>query len=79
MKLKQVNLDYTLGKKAIQKIGWLRSLSVGVFATNLFCITDFPQYDPEAATFNAASISRGIETGAYPMTRTYGVTLKLGF
>ena len=79
LKLKQVNLDYTLGKKAIQKIGWLRSLSVGVFATNLFCITDFPQYDPEAATFNAASISRGIETGAYPMTRTYGVTLKLGF
>ena len=79
LKLKQINLDYTLGKKAIQKIGWLRSLSVGVFATNVFCITDFPQYDPEAATFNAASISRGIETGAYPMTRTYGVTLKLGF
>lgn len=78
-KLKQLNLDYTLGKKAIQKIGWLRSLSVGVFASNVFCISNFPQYDPEAATFNAASISRGIETGAYPMTRTYGVTLKLGF
>lgn len=78
-KLKQINLDYTLGKKALQKIGWLRSLSVGVFVTNVFCISNFPQYDPEAATFNSASISRGIETGAYPMTRTYGVTLKLGF
>ena len=79
LKLKQINLDYSLGKKALQKIGWLRSLSVGVFVTNVFCITDFPQYDPEAATFNAASISRGIEIGAFPMTRTYGVTLKLGF
>lgn len=79
LKLKQINLDYTLGKKAIQKIGWLRSLSIGVFATNIFCISNFPQYDPEAATFNSASISRGIETGAYPMTRTYGFTLKLGF
>lgn len=79
LKLKQVNLDYSLGKKAIQKIGWLRSLSVGVFATNLFSIDNFPQYDPEAATFNSASISRGIETGAYPMTRTYGFTIKLGF
>lgn len=78
-KFKQLNIDYSLGKKAIQKIGWLRSLSVGFFATNLFCVTDFPQYDPEAATFNSASISRGIETGAYPMTRTYGFTLKLGF
>ena len=79
LKLKQVNLDYSLGKKAIQKIGWLRSLSVGVFATNVFSIDNFPQYDPEAATFNSASISRGIETGAYPMTRTYGFTIKLGF
>lgn len=78
-KLKQLNLDYTLGRKALDKIGWLKSLSVGFFATNLFCITDFPQYDPEAATFNSASISRGIETGAYPMTRTYGFTIKLGF
>lgn len=79
LKLKQINLDYSLGKKALQRISWLKSLSVGVFVTNVFCITDFPQYDPEAATFNAASISRGIETGAYPMTRTYGVTLKVGF
>lgn len=79
LKLKQINLDYTLGKKALQRINWLKSLSVGVFVTNVFCVTDFPQYDPEAATFNAASISRGIETGAYPMTRTYGVTLKVGF
>lgn len=79
LKLKQISLDYSLGKKAIQKIGWLRSFSVGVFVTNVFCVTDFPQYDPEAATFNSASISRGIETGAYPMTRTYGLTLKLGF
>jgi hypothetical protein len=79
LKLKQINLDYSLGKKAIQKIGWLRSLSVGVFATNVFSIDNFPQYDPEAATFNSASISRGIETGAYPMTRTYGFTIKLGF
>ncbi len=79
LKLKQINLDYSLGKKALEKIGWLRRLSVGVFVTNVFCLTDFPQYDPEAATFNSASISRGIETGAYPMTRTYGVTLKLGF
>lgn len=78
-KLKQINLDYSLGKKALQKIGWLRQFSIGVFVTNVFCVTDFPQYDPEAATFNSASISRGIETGAYPMTRTYGVTLKLGF
>lgn len=78
-KFKQLNIDYSLGKNAIKKIGWLRSLSVGFFATNIFCISNFPQYDPEAATFNAASISRGIETGAYPMTRTYGVTLKLGF
>lgn len=79
LKLKELRLEYSLGKKALSKIGFLQGFSVGVFATNIFCITNFPQYDPEAAALNGASISRGIEQGGYPMTRTYGVTVKLNF
>ncbi|MCD8072472.1 MAG: hypothetical protein LUE10_04745 [Alistipes sp.] len=54
-------------------------MTLGLYATNLFCWTNFPQYDPDAASMNGSSISRGIEQGAYPMTRTYGFNLKLSF
>ena len=47
--------------------------------TNLFCITNFPQFDPEVASLSGSSLYRGVETGAYPMTRSYGFSLKLGF
>lgn len=47
--------------------------------TNVFCITNFPQFDPEVASLSGSSLYRGVETGAYPMTRSYGFSLKLGF
>ena len=56
-----------------------QSASISFFATNLFCITNFPQYDPEVASLSGSSLYRGVETGAYPMVRSYGFSLKLGF
>lgn len=79
LKLKELRLDYRLPERICRKTGFLRGVSVGVYATNLFCWTSFPFYDPEAGATVGASIKRGIESGAYPMTRTYGVNLKLTF
>ena len=67
-------------EKWMRKTGFLRSASLGVFATNLFCITDWPQFDPEAAGLvNGTNIYPGIETVTFPMTRTYGINIKLQF
>ncbi len=79
IKFKEARLDYSLPKKLLSNVKWIQGASIGVYATNIFCITDFPQFDPEAATMNGSSISRGIEVGAYPMTRTYGFNLKIEF
>ncbi len=78
LKFKEVRLDYQLPRDLISKMK-LTGVTVGAYATNIFCITNFPQYDPEVATMNGSSISKGIEVGAYPMTRTYGVNFKLEF
>ena len=78
-KLKEVRLDYTIPKNLCEKLKILQGASVGIFATNLFCITDFPQYDPETAVVNGTNIMPGIEPMAFPMTRTYGLNLKLQF
>ncbi len=80
LKLKEIRLDYQLPKKLVAKTRVLSGVSVGFFATNLFCITDWPQYDPEAAgLINGTDIYPGVETGTFPMTRTYGFNLKLQF
>ncbi|MCC8019145.1 MAG: SusC/RagA family TonB-linked outer membrane protein [Rikenellaceae bacterium] len=79
LKLREVRADYSLPAKICAKTGFLQGASIGVYATNLFCWSNFPQYDPDAASMNGSSIARGIEQGAYPMTRSYGFNLKLTF
>lgn len=79
LKFKELKLDYNVPAKTLQNIKWLSRVAVGVYATNIFCLTEFPIYDPEVATLTGASISRGIEACAYPMTRSYGLNLKLTF
>ncbi len=79
LKLKELRLDYALPKNVLAKTRVLQNASLGVYATNVFCITSWPQYDPEAGMLNGASITGGIEAMSFPMTRTYGVNIKLGF
>ncbi len=79
LKLKEVRLDYDLPAKYARQVGFLQSASLGVYATNLFSWTNFPQYDPETGMLSGSDIYKGIETMAYPMTRSYGVNVKLSF
>jgi len=79
LKFKELRFDYSIPRKKLEKVKYVSGVSLGVYATNLFCITSFPIYDPEAATMTGASVSRGMEACAYPMTRTYGMNLKLTF
>lgn len=79
LKLKELRLDYALPKNVLAKTRVLQSASFGVYATNVFCITSWPQYDPEAGMLNGATVTGGIEAMSFPMTRTYGVNIKLGF
>ena len=79
-KLTEARLDYTLPRKICKKLRVLQGAALGVYATNIFCITDWPQFDPEAAgTLSGTNVVNGLEMGALPMTRTYGVNLKLQF
>ena len=79
LKMKEIRLDYSLPKKICDKTKVLKNASFGCYATNLFCITEFPQYDPETGSLNGSDIHSGIETLSFPMTRTYGVNIKLSF
>ena len=79
LKLKELRLDYSFPEQICRRLRVVRSIQLGFFATNLFCWTKWPQYDPEVASWAGGSLSKGVETGGYPMTRTYGFNLKLTF
>jgi len=79
LKMKECRISYRLPKKLLKKLKVVQGLDFAVYATNLFCITKWPQYDPEVASFSGSSLNKGVEVGGFPMTRTYGANLKLSF
>ncbi|WP_147676707.1 SusC/RagA family TonB-linked outer membrane protein [Algibacter pacificus] len=79
LKLRELRLDYQLPTKLLSKIGMFKGISFGAYATNVFMITDFPQYDPDTGMLNGSNIYKGIESMTFPMTRTYGLNVKLSF
>lgn len=79
LKLRELRLNYNLPQEVLQKTGFLHDLSFGVYATNIFTITDFPQYDPETGMLNGSNIYKGIESMSFPMTRSYGFDVKFSF
>ena len=78
-KLAELRLEYSLPTRLCRKTKVLQGASLAFYATNLFCLTSFPQFDPEAGTLYGNNIVKGAEMGALPMTRTFGVNLKLSF
>ena len=61
-----LNLGYQFPQKLLQKVH-LSTASIALQGSNLFTITDLVDMDPEQTT-------RG-----YPIQRTYGATLNIGF
>lgn len=78
-KCREVRLDYAIPEKLLRKSKVLQGAHISAWVTNLFCITPFPQYDPETGMLNGTDVHAGIETMAFPMTRSYGLDLMLSF
>ena len=78
-KCKEVRLTYTLPAKYCKASKVFKGVSASIYGTNLFCITSWPQFDPEVSQLSGNAIYGGVESGSYPMTRSYGFNIKLNF
>lgn len=78
-KFKELTLSYDFPEKWMKATKFLQGASVSFYATNLFCLTKYPFFDPEVTGLNDASSKRGIESGSFPMSRSYGFNIKLRF
>ncbi len=79
VKLREVSLTYTLPDKYLPK-NYIKGLTIGVEGRNLWNIVDnVPHVDPELNFFGPGEISGGVEFGSVPMSKSFGVNVKVNF
>ncbi|WP_162618591.1 TonB-dependent receptor [Pedobacter yulinensis] len=78
VRAKNVTLGYTVRNGALKKIG-ANSCRLYLSGQNLFTITSYSGYDPEASAFNSRVTEIGIDQGTYPQYRALIFGLNVGF
>lgn len=76
LKLKNVNLRYSVPRTVIEKIG-MNSLDAYLTASNLITWTKYTGFDPDVNSYSG--LRAGIDEGSYPQSRTVILGLKFGF
>ena len=57
----------------------MKTIRVYVTGQNLFTLTKYTGYDPEASSFNSRVTEIGIDQGTYPQYRALILGLSVGF
>lgn len=77
-RMRNLQLGYTLQGNAAEAIG-LSKVRLYVGAQNLFTITNYSGFDPEIGDRNQNPLLSGVDTGNYPLPRTYRLGLQVTF
>lgn len=76
MRIKNIQLGYTLPEAAISKIGF-QSCRIYASVNNLYTFTNYSGYDPNISSGSA--VAAGNDIGYYPQPRTYIFGIKASF
>jgi len=77
LRLKNITLGYRIPRKILSKIG-CSSARIYVSANNLWTITNYSGFDPEAS-MGADSDAAGVDRGVYPSSKSFLVGLDISF
>jgi TonB-linked SusC/RagA family outer membrane protein len=76
-RLKNLSISYDLKYRLLKNCKFFTNASIALTATNLFTICPSLKYaDPETGPINDTST---VQTSSYPVTRTFSVSVNLGF
>lgn len=75
LRLAKVSLHYKIPFKNF----FLRNVSVGVSANNLYIWTKYSGWDPDVNSFGSNMRRIGIDNGSYPSSRSFSFDLKFAF
>ncbi|HZV71503.1 MAG TPA: TonB-dependent receptor [Saprospiraceae bacterium] len=76
LKLRNAQLGFNFSKSMLKKLGGIGSVRLYINANNLLTVTGYSGPDPE---LEGSNVSRGIDYGLYPHTRTFGGGLDVQF
>ncbi len=77
LRLKNVQLGYSLPKALLDRSKYIASLRVFLTGQNVFTVTKYTGYDPE--TVGTGTLTRGVDAGSYPNLRSFTLGLQAGF
>lgn len=78
LRLKTINFGYNLPKSLCNRIKMDR-LRVYVAGANLWTLTNYTGYDPEASSFSSSDGRAGIDNSNYPQSKTYTLGIDVTF
>lgn len=78
VRLKNITLSYNLPERIVSKIK-MSNLRLYVSGSNLWTLTDYSGYDPEANTFGQSTTLVGLDIGGYPQAKIFQVGLSASF
>lgn len=78
LRVKDLTLTYTFNKSLLRAFH-CEGLALSFSAKNIYTFTGYSGYDPEVSRFANDNLSMGADYGAYPMSRSYELGVKLNF
>jgi TonB-linked SusC/RagA family outer membrane protein len=78
LRVKTINLSYNLPASLIG-MNRFRNAQVYVAGDNLFTFTNYTGFDPEVDLYASSNVQMGVDNGAYPMSKSVRIGVKLGF
>ncbi len=61
----------------MRKVEWISNLNISLTAVNLFTLTNYSWWNPEANAFGNRNMAMGIDRNSYPMARSFILGFRL--
>ncbi len=79
-KVREVTLSYTVPNRFVSQFGrGLNSMQVSLSGRNLLTFTNYSGLDPEVSNFGNQPIARNIDVAPFPPSRSFWLSVNLGF
>ncbi|MAN29398.1 MULTISPECIES: SusC/RagA family TonB-linked outer membrane protein [Mesonia] len=71
LRLSNLTFGYSLPESVLKKIGFISNFRIYGTVNNVFTLTNYTGYDPEANTRRSNPLTPGVDYAAYPRSRFY--------
>lgn len=78
LRIRNVSLTYTFDSKIVNKLKYIKGLSLRANVENLHVFTSFPGFDPELGAFSPDT-GQGVEFNSYPRPTTVSASINVTF